>query len=114
MAKLAKFDTTKRVEFGDITTDYIAIGSPLEFPARILTFKNKTDVGVVISDDEDNVDGVLDLISLESDRYDFTANMDTNKDDGFVYPAGTQFYVKGDSAPTGSVTISLVYAKPKQ
>jgi hypothetical protein len=113
MAKVALFDTVRRVLFGGLSGTYAPLGTPLAFPARILNIRNTTDKDIIITTDPTNSNGSIDMPAGSADLYNLTANRDDN-DDSFIFAAGTQLYAKALVAPTsGMVTMSVVYAKPK-
>ena len=88
------------------TGSYQTLGTPLEFPSRLLVIKNNSTVAVTIS-----WDGTTDADVLPSGTFvvlDFCANRVA--DAPLVVAALTQLYVKG-SAGTGSVYLSSYYAR---
>ena len=111
MANKVNFDTLRSLAFGDISATYAAVGTPLDHSARMICITNGTQGGMIFSTDDTNVDGNIFVPAGGSRIYNFTANLIPGKDDNFVVPAGTQFYVKQTAAPTsGAVYIEVIYA----
>jgi hypothetical protein len=107
----AKADAIRSVAFGSITASYVALGTPLGFPARIICFTNTTDQDVFLS-----TDGSTDQILVPAGSFklfDITTNHRPVNHDDFVFAIGTQFYVKYAAAPSkGAVYIEVIYAQP--
>ena len=86
---------------------YAAVGTPLVYSARILSFVNNTDGDMIFS-----TDGTTDQFFLPKNSYkifDFCTNR-LESDSHFVMAAGTQFYVKRSTTPmNGSVYIESLY-----
>jgi len=100
-------DPLRSAAFGVITNGYVAIGTPLAHPARIVKFKNFTDAVIFIS--WDGVDDHVALAANSGDVEDETANKSSVE--GMYIAEGTQFYIKyASGAPTmGSVYIEVRY-----
>lgn len=108
-AAKAVFDPIRTLAFGGISGSYASVGSALEYPARLVKISNNTegDLYFTTDTDEDQIFVAAGSFAL----YDFQSNMNPNKDDSFVIPAGAQFSVKQITAPTsGSVYIEVVRA----
>lgn len=107
----AKVDAIRSVAFGSITGSYVALGTPLGFPARIICFTNTTDQDVFLS-----TDGTTNQILVPAGSFklfDITTNHRPVNQDDFCFSIGTQFYVKYAAAPSkGAVYIEVVYAQP--
>jgi hypothetical protein len=96
--------------FGSITTSYVAVGSALLFPSRVINFQNTTDIPIFVS-----WDGVNDHMYIPSMSFilvDEGANKGGNADE-FCAAKGTSFYIKySGSAPTlGLFAITSFYGK---
>lgn len=105
----ATFDAIRELDFGDISSSYAAIGTPLSDNTRIISFNNGTNEAVYVS-----IDGSTDNLRLRGNSFkllDLSANK--IRDDGLFLPAGLQFYIKEvSSSPTsGSVWIEVLYAE---
>ncbi len=85
---------------------YMGIGTPLDFPSRLVFIQDLTDATLVFS-----LDGVNDhfvLPSMSNFVFDVTTN--TPQTLGCYIGAGTRFYVKELGLPsTGSVYLSSFY-----
>jgi hypothetical protein len=107
----AKADTIRSVAFGSITGSYVALGTPLGFPARIICFTNTTDKDVLLS-----MNGVNDQLLVPAGSFklfDVTTNHKPVNQDDFCFAIGTQWYVKYTAAPgSGAVYIEVIYAQP--
>ncbi len=84
-----KNEDIREVAFGDITSGYVALGSPLKHDAFRVTFFNNTDVALYFT-----VDPLRDTRKQprKSGRV-----LDDKTDDMYTR-AGTQFYIKDDGA----------------
>lgn len=109
-AKRVYFDTLRSLAFGSISGTYAAVGAASTVEPRIICITNDTDASMIFSDDSDNATGKLVLTRGSFKLFDLTANLVPGKDDSFVIPKGTTWYVKQVSAPTsGAVYIEYVY-----
>lgn len=86
---------------------YTGIGSPLEFPARIVHIQNTTDADVLISwngiDDHQVVPaGSFTLLDVATNKVN---------DQGFYIAAGQRFYAKEESASPsiGAIYLTVFY-----
>lgn len=82
----------KEMAFGDLTTSFQALGTPLDSDSRNVTFTNWTDVPVYfnLNDTDEN----------QKKFPPFTSRiMDQKTNEGF-YASGTQIYVKSVGTPT--------------
>jgi hypothetical protein len=105
----ANFDTLRSATTAAIGTNYATIGSASSYPIVIVNFKNFTNGDVVVS-----TDASIDMLYIPSNSfslYDIRTNASFNTD--FVFPIGTQFYVKDGSTigTTGTFYIETVVAK---
>ncbi len=107
----AKVDAIRSVAYSSITGSYVALGTPLGFPARIICFTNTSDEDVFLS-----TNGTTDQILVPAGSFklfDITTNHRPVNHDDFCFAIGTQFYVKYASAPSkGAVYIEVMYAQP--
>ena len=106
MAQFAEFDEIKSLGFAGISGSYAVVGSATTKRVRGICFTNDTEGSVMFS-----LDGVTDHVFTKGGSFklwDTTANMNP-KDDNYVIPIGTQFYVKQLEAPvSGSVYIECL------
>jgi hypothetical protein len=107
----AKMDAIRSVPFGSITGSFVALGTPLQFPARIACFTNTTDQDMFLSTDGSTSQIFVPAGSFK--LFDITTNHRPVNHDDFVFAIGTQFSVKYASAPSkGGVYIEILYAQP--
>lgn len=103
----AKNETIRSTAFGSITGSFVAVGTALANPSRVICFTNTTDADVFFSADGTNSQFIVPAASFK--LIDVNANR-RNNDYIFAYAAGTQFYVKYSSAPSrGAVYIETIY-----
>jgi hypothetical protein len=91
---------------GSISSGYMGIGGPLNYPARIILVQNFTDATLMFS-----LDGIDDNFPLTTNAFlllDVTGNRALNS--GFFISDGTRFYVREIETPTmGAVYVSSFY-----
>ena len=110
-AKKVYFDTLRSLGFAGISAVYATVGSALTVEARIICITNKTAGDMIVSIDNTNASGNLFLPAGSFKLFDFTSNLISGKDDAFVLPKGTQFYVKQVTAPvSGAIYVEIIYA----
>ncbi len=101
-------EVLKSLASSSFSGSYVAVGTPLAFPARILKFTNNSNVDVTIS-----WDGTNDHEFLPADSF-LLIDISANRQISNIFGAakGTQFYVNGASGigNTGSFYISSYYA----
>lgn len=109
IAKIARFEALRSVGFGSISGTYVGLGTPIDYPGRIIKITNTTDADIFVSTDgttdQDIVPaGGFVLYDLGGNRSNLSGSLDFHK---FV-----RFYVREVSAaPTsGSVYLTLIYA----
>jgi len=108
MVARAFFDDIRTLGFAGISGAYATVGSALTVQARMICFSNNTQGDMYFTDD--NTADRIFVAAGSFKLWDVQANMNTKKDDRFVLPEGTQFYVKQITAPTsGSVYIEVIY-----
>lgn len=109
-AKKVYFDTLRSLAFGGISGTYAAVGTATTVEPRIILITNDTDAGMIFTTDNTNATGMLYLAKGTFKLFDLTANMVPEKDDSFVLPKGTIWYVKQSTAPgSGAVYIEYIY-----
>jgi len=102
----AQFDTIRSLGVASIGAAYAAIGTALTAPAVILCFKNNTNGDVFVS-----TDGTHDHLLLPANSFTIfdirTNNMNLLD---YVFPIGTQFYLKDGPtvATSGTFYIEVV------
>lgn len=106
----AHFEPLRSLAAGSISGTYAAIGSPLEHYVRAFCITNTTQGDVIISTDDDIVEGEIFIAAGSYKLYDIQSNMNVQFDDKYVLAIGTQFYVKQSTATVdGSVYIECLY-----
>lgn len=105
----AVIDDLRSLASASISGSYSAVGSAFEHPVRLIRILNNTDGDMIFS-----TDGINDKLFLPSNSFvlfDLTTNHG-QYDTTFVFPIGTRFYVKENSASTtGSVYIEAIYGR---
>jgi hypothetical protein len=100
-------DTLRSLAYGSIGSSFVAVGTALSYPARIVCFTNECDTDMTISDDGSNEKFIIPKGSFK--LFDLNSNR-TNADQVWLYPAGTQFSVKYVSAPgSGLVYVEVLH-----
>ena len=91
---------------GSISGTYMGIGTPLQFPSRLLFIQNLTDALLSFS-----FNGIDDHFILpENSNFVFDITTNTPQTLGVYISAGTRIYVKEIGLPsTGSVYVSSFY-----
>jgi hypothetical protein len=108
MVARAFFDEIRTLASGGISGAYAAVGDPLEHMARGVCFTNNTE-GDMLFTDNTSVDKIF-VAAGSFKLWDIQSNMNSQFDDKFVLPIGTQFYVKQLEAPvSGSVYVEVIY-----
>ena len=101
-----KPEALRSLAFGSIGAAYTAIGTSLDYPARVFLLQNLTDKTLMFS--FDNVDDHLVLPTGGYLLIDVTANRSLSQ--GFYISKGQKVYVKQVGVPTsGSVYLSVFY-----
>lgn len=100
-------ENLRSVANASITNSYLALGTPLSFPSRIVAFTNTTDADMLISNDGTN--DKLIVPKGTAKLYDLTTNKRASDED-FSFAAKTQFYVKYVTAPSsGSIYLETFF-----
>lgn len=108
MVARAFFDEIRSLNYTGISGAYAAVGGTFEHTVRMICFTNNTNGHVMFTDDV-----TLDKIFVAANSFklwDIQANMNTQKDDSFLLPVGTQISVKQITAPSsGDVYVEVIY-----
>lgn len=100
-------EAIKSLANGSIGAGYVAVGTAFSHPIRIAVITNGTDGDMLFS-----LDGSTDHFYLAAGNaklLDLTGNRD-RINNLWVFPSGTQFYVKQSTAPSsGSVFVEGLY-----
>ncbi|HLT41784.1 MAG TPA: hypothetical protein VKZ95_03690 [Sphingobacteriaceae bacterium] len=110
MKSSAELEPLRSLGFASISGTYAAVGTPFEFPSRLICFTNATNGDVFFTRDPSRDELFVGAGSFK--LFDVATNhRPTNQDDN-VFRAGTQWYVKQSTAPTEkSVYIETMYAE---
>ena len=112
MKTQADLEPLRSLAFGDISGTYAAVGTPFEFPSRLVCFTNNTEGDLVFSRDISISAGELFVASGSFKLFDVSTNHRPVNQDDFVFEVGTQWYVKQLEAPvSGSVYIETLHAR---
>ena len=108
MSSRAFFESIKTLAFGGISAAYAAVGSATTNPIRVFCISNNTagDMYFTTNLSQDEM-----FLAAGSFRlYDIQSNINPQFDDKFVFPVGTQFYVKQITAPvSGDVYVECIF-----
>jgi hypothetical protein len=105
-SQTVNLDVLRSLAFGSISGTYAAVGTPLTFPARLICFTNNTDGDMFFSND--GVNNNLFVAASSFKLFDLETNRILQQQ-FWVFPIGTQFYVKQSTAPTkGAVYIEVL------
>ena len=100
-------DQLRSLAFGSIAATYNRVGTAFGHGVRLICITNNTNANMFFS-----IDGVNDYLFLPANSFKLF-DLNTNKrlvDQLWVFPAGTQFFVRYSSAPSsGSVYIECLY-----
>lgn len=108
MAARAFFDTIRTLGFAGISGTYAVVGSAFTEQVKGICFTNNTEGDLYFTDDN-TVDKIF-VAAGSFKLWDIQSNMNTQFDDKFVLPVGTQIYVKQITAPvSGAVYIECIY-----
>ncbi len=95
------------VAFGSVTSSFVATGTAMPEPVRILKVNNTTNADIYISFDGITNNDVV--VASTGMVLDITTNK--SREDGAFLPKGTVFYIKYVTIPTsGNVYLSAYYA----
>lgn len=105
-----RYEILRSLDWTLVTANYVAVGTPLQHPARILKLSNATDADMLISfngvDDHDFVGGNSYFL------YDYGTNRSGTGNE-LEQQMGDRVYVKsadGTLPSTGSIYLTLIYA----
>lgn len=105
----AFFESLRSLAFGGISGSYAAVGAPTTHPVRAFCITNDTQGKMIFSLDNTDAAGNMFVANGSYKLYDVQANMNAQFDDKYVFPVGTQVYVKQDTAPvSGSVYVEYL------
>ena len=105
----AFFEPLRTLAFGGISGTYEPVGPPTTHPVRAFCITNNTQGDMIFSTDETDAQGHMFVSQGSYKLYDVQANQNAQFDDKYVFPVGTQFYVKQVTAPTaGDVYIEAL------
>lgn len=104
----ARFEAL-RIRATPISNIYLAIGTPLTQPARIIKISNETDINVLIT-----TDNTIDMDFIPANGfilYDLGSNK-ASVSSTLEFAKNTQFYVKADTidSTSGSVYLTVIYS----
>ena len=112
----AKFESIRYLDWNFIVFNWMRVGSPLLYPARVVTIDNWTDADLMFSTvyydlNQDPFAGEIAVAATSGKVFDVSANTYNNSINGqFAFPAGTQFWVRQIEAPNEkAVYISVIY-----
>ncbi len=112
MKTQADLEPLRSLAFGSISATYAAVGTPFEFPSRLICFTNATQGNMVFSRDTSISAGELFVAAGAFKLFDMATNHKPCNQDDFVFEKGTQWYVKQLEAPvSGSVYIETIHAR---
>jgi len=106
----AFFEPLRSLGFAGISAAYAAVGTPTDHPIRVFCITNNTQGHMIFSLDPTNAAGDMFVAAGSYKLYDVQANINPQFDDKYVFPVGTQFYVKQVTAPTsGDVYVECMH-----
>lgn len=112
MKSQADLEPLRSLAFGGISATYAAVGTPFEYPSRIICFTNDTEGNMIFSRDSSLVAGELFVAAGSFKLFDMATNHRATNQDDFVFEVGTQWYVKQSEAPvSGAVYIETIHAR---
>lgn len=95
----AFFEPMRSIAAAGISGTYADVGTPTELPVRSFCITNNTQGDMIFSDDDTVAEGKWFVAAGSYKLYDVQANMNTQFDDKYVLPKGTQFSIKQVTAP---------------
>lgn len=106
----AFFEPLRSLASGSISGTYAAIGSPTDHMIRAFCITNDTQGDMIFSTDSTVAAGQMFVAAGSYKLYDVQSNMNSQFDDKYVLPIGTQFYVKQVTAPvSGDVYVECLH-----
>lgn len=107
--KKAFFESLRNLGFAGISASYAAVGSPTTHPVRGICVTNNTQGDMIFSLDNTDAAGQMFVARGSYKLWDIQANMNAQFDDCYVFPVGTQVYVKQNTAPvSGDVWVEFL------
>ena len=108
MVARAFIDEIRELGFASISAAYAVVGTPSDYPIRVVCFTNDTEGDMYFTDDLTKNKIFVKAQSFK--LFDVQSNMNTQFDDKYVLPIGTQIYVKQKTAPvSGNVYVEFFY-----
>ena len=105
----AFFESLRTLAFGGISGSYAAVGAPTTHPVRAFCVTNNTQGDMIFSFDNTDAAGQMFVAKGSYKLYDVQANQNAQFDDKYVFPVGSQMYVKQVTAPTaGNVYVEYL------
>lgn len=109
MSKNAFFEPLRTLAFGDISAAYAPLGSPFDHRVRGFCITNNTQGDMIASTDNTVAAGHMFIAAGSYKLWDVQANMNAQFDDEYVFPIGTQIYIKQSTAPVdGDVYLEVL------
>lgn len=109
MSKNAFFEPLRSLAFSGISAVYAPLGTPFAHRVRGFCITNDTQGDLIISTNNTVVAGHIFVAAGSYKLYDVQSNMNAQFDDEYVFPIGTQIYVKQSTAPvSGSVYLEVL------
>jgi hypothetical protein len=106
----AYFESLRSLGFVGISAAYAAVGTPTDHQIKAFCVTNRTQGDIICSFDNTDADGQFIVIAGSYKLYDVQSNMNAQFDDKFVFPKGSQLYVKQVAAPvSGSVYFEVIH-----
>ena len=107
MVARADFCEILELDYTGISASYAAVGAPADRVIRGVCFTNDTEGSVFFTND--NTKDKVFVKAGSFKLWDVQSNVNPGQDDRFVFPIGTQWYVKQIDAPvSGSVYIECL------
>jgi len=105
----ASFEPLRSLAFGGISGTFANVGTPTTHRVRAFCITNCTQGRMIFTLDDTEAAGHMVVPANTAKLYDVQSNMNTQFDDSYVLPIGTQFSVKQVTAPVdGAVYIECL------
>lgn len=109
MTSRAYFEPLRSLNFSGISASYATVGSITDNPIRAFCITNNTQGDMLFSIDNTVSEGQMFVAAGSYKLYDVQSNINPQFDDKYVFPKGTQFYVKQSTAPvSGDVYVEVL------
>lgn len=110
MVSKAVPEPLRTLGFAGISATYAEVGTPSVGMIRNFCITNNTQGDMIFSIDDTEEDGHWFVAAGSYKLYDIQSNINPQFDDKYVFPVGTQFYVKQLTAPvSGDVYVEVMY-----